>query len=220
MTHVLYLHGFGSGPKTAKGTALGQRLAGRVRSYAIPDLEAGDFFSLTMERICDRAAAAVAALPEDEAPVLLIGSSLGGYTAALLAAQGRIPRASALLLIAPAFGFGERWAEHLGIAGVAAWRRDGQRMFFHHASQQERPLGVGFLDSAERLPGFPLAPEIPVVIVHGRRDDTVDWRMSRRYADQDADIEFHLVDGDHRLTDQRHEDLITWCAGDLIDRLG
>ena len=219
MTHVLYLHGFGSGPKTAKGTALGKRLADVVSSYAIPDLEAGDFFSLTMDRICERAAAAVAALPNDDAPVMVIGSSLGGYTAALLAAAGRIPRASALLLIAPAFGFGERWAERLGIAGVGEWRRTGKRAFFHFASEREQPLGVGFLESAECLPGFPLAPEIPVVIVHGRRDDTVDWQQSRRYADQDANIEFHLVDGDHRLTDQRHEDLIAWCARDLIDRI-
>jgi pimeloyl-ACP methyl ester carboxylesterase len=219
MTHVLYLHGFGSGPKTAKGTALGKRLANVVSSYAIPDLEAGDFFSLTMDRICERASAAVAALPNDDAPVLVIGSSLGGYTAALLAAAGRIPRAHALLLIAPAFGFGERWAERLGVAGVAEWRRTGQRAFFHFASEREQPLGVGFLESAETLPGFPLAPEIPVVIVHGRRDDTVDWQQSRRYADQDANIEFHLVDGDHRLTDQRHEDLIAWCARDLIQRI-
>jgi pimeloyl-ACP methyl ester carboxylesterase len=220
MTHVLYFHGFGSGPKTAKGTAVGKRLADVTTSYAIPDLEAGDFFSLTMDRICERAAAAVAALPDDGAPVLVIGSSLGGYTAALLAAQGRIPRADALLLIAPAFGFGERWAERLGTAGVAEWRRTGQRMFFHYASEREQPLGVGFLDSAERLPGFPVAPEIPVVIIHGRRDDTVDWQQSRRYADQDANIEFHLVDGDHRLTDPRHEDLIAWCARDLITRIG
>lgn len=219
MTHVLYLHGFGSGPKTAKGTALGKRLADVTRSYAIPDLEAGDFFSLTMDRICERAAAAVAALPDDGAPVLVIGSSLGGYTAALLAAQGRIPRADALLLIAPAFGFGERWAERLGTAGVAEWRRTGQRLFFHYASEREQPLGVGFLESAERLPGFPIAPEVPVVIVHGRRDDTVDWQQSRRYADQDANIEFHLIDGDHRLTDPRHEDLIAWCARDLITRI-
>jgi pimeloyl-ACP methyl ester carboxylesterase len=218
--HGIYLHGFGSGPRTAKGTALGRRLADGLDSYRIPDLEAGDFFSLTMESILDRAAAAVAGAPDDGRPVLLIGSSLGGYAAALLAAQERIPRVAGMLLIAPAFGFSERWAERLGAAAVADWRRTGQRPFFHFASDREIPLGVGFLESCERLPGFPLPPEFPVVIVHGRRDDTVDWRMSRRYADQEGDIELHLVDGDHRLTDPRHEDLITWCAKDLIARVG
>jgi hypothetical protein len=216
--HALYFHGFGSGPQTAKGTALGRRLAGAVRSYAIPDLEGGDFFSLTMERIFDRAAAAVAAAPGGDEPVLVIGSSLGGYTAAMLAAQGRLPRAAALLLIAPAFGFGVRWGERLGAEGVAAWRRDGSRPFLHHANGKEEPLGVAFLDSCERLPAFPVPPRIPVAIVHGRGDDTVDWRMSRAYADQEGAIEYHLVEGDHRLTEPRHEDLIAWCALDLLAR--
>ena len=172
-----------------------------------------------MNRFMDTAEKAAADLPDDGEPLLVIGSSLGGYTAALLAAQGRLPRAAAYLLIAPAFGFSERWAEKLGAEAVATWRRTGSRPFFHYASESEQPLGVGFLDSAEKLPGYPLAPEVPVVIVHGRRDETVDWRESRRYADQDAAIEFHLIDGDHRLTEPRHEELIAWCANDLLDRI-
>lgn len=219
--HAIYLHGFGSGPLTAKGTALGRRLAGVVRSYAIPDLEGGDFHSLTMERIFDRAAEAVASAPGGDEPVLVIGSSLGGYTAAMLAAQNRLPRAAALLLIAPAFGFGKRWGERLGLDAVAAWRQSGSRPFFHFASGKEQPLGAGFLASCERLPEFPALPRIPVAIVHGRGDDTVDWRMSRNYvdqADQEGAIEFHLIAGDHRLTEPRHEDLIAWCAKDLIVR--
>ena len=138
--HALYLHGFGSGPATAKGTAIGRRLAGAVSSYAIPDLEGGDFRALTMDGIFARALAAIAALPDDGAGVLLIGSSLGGYTAALLAAQGRIPRVAGLLLIAPAFGFIERWTEILGDDGVAAWRAAGERLFYHHAAERELPL--------------------------------------------------------------------------------
>lgn len=221
---AIYLHGFGSGPQTVKGVALGRQLASVVDSYGIPDLEEGDFFSLTMELIFDRAAAAVAAAPGRDEPVLVIGSSLGGYTAAMLAAQGRLPRAAALLLIAPAFGFGKRWGERLGAEAVAAWRQSGSRQFFHHASGKEQPLGAGFLASCERLPAYPAPPAIPVTIVHGRGDDSVDWRMSRTYVDQgtdqDAAIEFHLIDGDHRLIEPRHEDLITWCAKDLIARCG
>lgn len=219
--HAIYLHGFGSGPQTAKGTALGRRLAGAVCSYAIPDLEEGDFFSLTMERIFDRAAAAVAAVPGGDEPVLVIGSSLGGYTAAMLAAQRRLPRAAALLLIAPAFGFGKRWGERLGADAVAAWRQSGSRPFFHHASGKEQPLGAGFLASCEHLPAFPAPPVMPVTIIHGRGDDTVDWRMSRDYVDQvdqGGAMEFHLIDGDHRLMEPRHEELIAWCAKDLIAR--
>lgn len=215
--HVLYLHGFGSGPLSAKGLALGKRLADRVASYAIPDLEGGDFFALTMERIQERALAAIAALPADGAPLMLVGSSLGGYTAALLAARGRLPaRVAGLLLIAPAFGFTARWARLVGEDGLRQWRAEGRRLFRHHGRDRDEWLSTAFLDSCLDLPEIPGLTTIPTVIVHGRQDETVDWRLSRAYADQPGLCEYHLLQGDHRLTEPRHEDLIFWCADDLL----
>ncbi len=223
--HAIYLHGFGSGPKTAKGLALGNRLGGAVTSYSIPDLEGGDFTGLTMDGILARAVAAVQALPADGRQVLLIGSSLGGYVAAQLAAEGRVERVAGLLLIAPAFGFTSRWSERLGPAGLAAWRRNGSLPFFHFAAERELPLGVGFYDSCLALPEVPAQARsssggaLPVTIVHGRQDETVDQRFSVQYATAHEHVDLHLVEGDHRLTDQRHEQLIAWSAVDLLTRL-
>lgn len=219
MTHALYLHGFGSGPKTSKGLALGQQLAGAVTSYAIPDLEGGSFTDLTMDGILGRTEAALRALPDDGQPVLLIGSSLGGYTAAHLAASGRAHRVGALLLIAPAFGFTSSWAKRLGEAGVARWRSAGSLPFFHYAAERELPLGVGFYESCLTLPDVPAQAPMPVAIVHGRQDETVDHRQSLHYAANRDSAELHLVDGDHRLTEPRHEELIAWCARDLLARM-
>jgi uncharacterized protein len=219
--HVLYLHGFASGPASEKGQALGRRLAGLATSYAIPDLEGGDFLHLTMDGIMDRATAAIACLPADDRPVILVGSSLGGYTAALLAARDRLPpRVRGLLLIAPAFGFTARWSALLGEAGVEEWRRTGHRLFHHHVRGRDERLSTGFLDSCLRLPELPAASAIPTTIVHGLQDETVDWRLSRAYADQGGRCELHLMQGDHRLTEPRHEDLIAWCARDLIAQTG
>ena len=221
--HALYLHGFGSGPLTAKGVALGRRLAGALTTYAIPDLEGGDFFNLTMPGILARVAAAVRAVPDDGRPIVLIGSSLGGYVAAQCAAQSAAmevsKRIGALLLIAPAFGFTSRWAERQGSAGVAAWQRDGSLPFYHFAAERELPLGVGFYQSCLALPELPAQSPVPVVIVHGRQDETVDHRHSLAYATQRDHVELHLIDGDHRLTEPRHEELIAWCAGDQLKRL-
>jgi uncharacterized protein len=217
--HALYLHGFASSPKTAKGVALGKRLAGAIRSYAIPDLEGGDFRGLTMDLIAARAEQALRALPADGATALLIGSSLGGYTAAWLAAAGRAHRVAALLLIAPAFGFTDSWATRLGAEGIAAWRRDGRRSFFHHAAERELPLGAGFYESCVPLPALPGQAPVPVAIVHGRQDESVDHRQSIAYASAHERVELHLITGDHRLTEARHEDLIAWCALDLIARM-
>jgi uncharacterized protein len=217
--HGIYLHGFGSGPLTAKGTALGQRLAGVLSTWTIPDLEGGDFTGLTMDAILARAEAALQALPADGAPVLLVGSSLGGYTAALLAAQGRAHRVGGILLIAPAFGFTTHWTAQLGAAGVAAWRRTGSRPFFHFGAQREVPLGVGFYESCLLLPELPGPAVQPVSVVHGRQDATVDHRVSLAYARECEGVELHLVNGDHRLTEPRHEELIAWAAHDLLQRM-
>ncbi len=221
--HGIYLHGFASSAKTAKGVALGQRLARTLASYRIPALEGepadeAAFFHLTMTGIRDRAAAAVAALPDDGRGCLLIGSSLGGYTAALLAAQRTSPRIRALLLIAPAFGFTTRWSARLGPQGTALWQRQGHLPFFHHAHEREMPLGYGFLESCQNLPDLPDHPGVPVAIVHGIQDETVDHRQSIAYQQGHAGVELHLVDGDHRLMEPHHEDLIAWCAEDLVRR--
>lgn len=218
--HVRYLHGFASSVRTAKGIALGERLRSAVASYAIPDLEGGDFRGMTMDSLRARAAAACAALPADGQPLVLIGSSLGGYLAALLAATAPPPRLAGLLLIAPAFGFPSAWAARLGPAGIAAWEATGERLFFHHASEREQPLGYGFLASCRGLPELPGQAPVPVVIVHGRQDDSVDHRQSIAYHQARARVELHLVEGDHRLTEPRHEALLEWCARDLLARVG
>jgi pimeloyl-ACP methyl ester carboxylesterase len=214
--HVLYLHGFASSVRTAKGIALGKRLHGQVRSYGIPDLEGADFRAMTMDTIFERARTALAALPQDGHPVLVLGSSLGGYVAAHLAAS-RLPRPiSALVLIAPAFGFTTTWKERLGEAGIAQWRSAGERQFFHHASEAERPLGYGFLESCLGLAEMPGETGVPTAIVHGRQDETVPCQRSITYALERRGVELHVVEGDHRLGEARHEDLLMWCVGDVL----
>lgn len=216
LPHVRYLHGFGSGPRTEKGLELGRRIADACATYAIPDLEGGDFTGLSMEAMRART---LAACPRD-GRVVLVGSSMGGYLAAWLAAGGDIPNLAGIVLIAPAFGFTARWAEILGANGVEAWRRDGSRLFFHYGAQAEVPLGVQFLHSCERLPELPGDPVVPCAIIHGRGDQTVDHRASMRFAAAHPAVELHLVQGDHRLTEPRHADLIAWAVRDLIARAG
>jgi uncharacterized protein len=218
VSHVLYLHGFASSPATAKGQALKRLLAGEVTSYAVPRLDGGDFRAMTFASMRAVVADAVARLPADGAPVLLIGSSLGGYLAALVAAD--LPRVRGLCLIAPAFEFGVRWIESVGPEASARWRAEGALAFFHYATEREELLGHGFAESCVGLPDYPAAPAIPIAIVHGLKDETVDPRVSVRYRERTPSAELHLVDGDHRLTEPRHEALIAWCARDLIARIG
>jgi surfactin synthase thioesterase subunit len=50
----------------------------------------------------------------------------------------------------------------------------------------------------------PEAPQIPIVIVHGWRDDVVPCDNSIRFA-RGCHATLHLLDGDHRLTDNIDE---------------
>src|SRR5712691_11493090 len=97
----LYLHGFASGPGSQKAAFFRRKFLARGVELRIPDLSDGDFEGLTLTRqlaVIDREAAS--------GSVSLIGSSLGGYLAALYAA--RHAAVHKVVAMAPAFGFARR----------------------------------------------------------------------------------------------------------------
>ena len=101
---VVYLHGFASGPGSQKAQYFRERFAGCGVDLAIPDLAGGDFEHLTITRQLQ-----VIEHRVDGRAVALIGSSMGGYLAALYAA--RHAGVERVVLMAPAFGFARRWPE-------------------------------------------------------------------------------------------------------------
>jgi len=64
--------------------------------------------------------------------------------------------------------------------------------------------GLFLLAPAYYMEGYedltPLPPSMPIAIVHGWHDDIVPVENSIRYA-RECSASLHLVDGDHRLTD-------------------
>lgn len=72
------------------------------------------------------------------------------------------------------------------------------------AAAETRAAGLFVLAPAYYMPGYedltPAPPAIPIEIVHGWRDDVVPPENSIRYA-HGCRATLHLVDGDHRLTD-------------------
>ena len=126
----------------------------------------------------------------------LIGSSLGGYLAALYAA--RHPEVLAAVLLAPAFGFARRWPERLGESQMNAWRRNGWMSVYHYGLERMLPLGYGLIDDGLRYEDFPEIHQ-PVLLIHGTRDDVVTADWSRQYASARPNVELELVDSDHEL---------------------
>ena len=105
----LWVHGFASGPLSSKGRFARDRLRDRGVELAIPDFNEPSFFHLTVSRML----AQIDDLAGAREPVTLFGSSLGGFAAATWAAT-RPDRATALVLLAPAFDLAPRWAARMG----------------------------------------------------------------------------------------------------------
>src|ERR1700678_4151148 len=96
---VVYLHGFASGPQSGKARFFAERFGARGVPFVAPRLDEGDFEGLTISgqlKVVEKAVG--------EGPVVLMGSSLGGYLAALYAARHR-EAVEKLVLLAPAFQF-------------------------------------------------------------------------------------------------------------------
>lgn len=76
------------------------------------------------------------------------------------------------------------------------------------AASQLAAAGLFVLAPAYFMPGYedltPNAPELPLAIVHGWRDDVVPVENSIRFAAA-CRAELHVIDGDHRLTENIDE---------------
>ena len=190
---LLYFHGFASGPASTKATLLQTRLAALGHRLAVPDL-APDF---THQTITNQLAIAAALLGPE--PAILMGSSLGGYLAALVAA--RMPeRVRALVLLAPAFAFAPRWEAQLGLEVMEHWRHHGVMPVMHYGRERDELLSVELLDDARRYPDEP-DPRAPALVIAGRYDDAVPLASVEEFAAKRPERELVVYDAGHQLTE-------------------
>lgn len=190
---ILYLHGFASGPASRKARYFAQRFAAEGRPLEIPSLDEGDFQHLTISgqlALLDRMLGG--------APSVLIGSSLGGYLAALYAARHWEVRR--LILLAPAFDFTKLWQKELGPERLAFWKERGTIRVFHYTENREVPLDYGLLEDAGKFEPFPEFGQ-PALIVHGNQDASVTVELSAEFAARHANVRLVRLDSGHDLGD-------------------
>jgi pimeloyl-ACP methyl ester carboxylesterase len=191
VTRILYFHGFASGPGSSKARFFASRFAARGVTLEIPDLAGGDFEHLTLTGQLDR----IERLAHGDA-VSLMGSSMGGYLAALYAAAH--PEVRRVVLLAPAFGFARRWPEALGRECVDEWRRTGWMETVHYAEGRPRRLHYGLLEDGLRYPDYPDFRQ-PALIFHGAHDDVVPAAFSGTFAAAHPNAALDVVDSGHEL---------------------
>ncbi len=194
---VLYLHGFASSPESSKATYLSQRFTERGIEVRTPDLNLPDFSTLTVTRMLDQADDAIGRFDPD-APIVVVGSSLGGFVAVHTAAR-RPDRVHALVLLAPALDFGGTRMRQLGEMSVNDWRRAGTLDVFHYAYRRTMPVHYALYEDASRYTATDIELAMPIVVFQGRHDDTVDPVTVEAWSRSRPNVELHMLDDDHQL---------------------
>jgi pimeloyl-ACP methyl ester carboxylesterase len=161
----------------------------------------------------------LAAIDSVHGPVLLVGSSMGGWLM-LLAALARPERVIGLVGIAAAPDF-------------TSWGfSDADKATIREAGRLEEPTPYGdrpyvttrtFWESGEALTllGSEIAIDCPVRLLHGLDDPDVPWRISLDLAGRlrSADVQATLVkDGDHRLSRPGDIALLIATVRQLLER--
>ncbi|MBC2670319.1 alpha/beta hydrolase [Novosphingobium piscinae] len=202
---LVFLPGYKSDMAGGKAVALfDQALAtGRgclLLDYAGCGLSDGRFADGTLSRWRDEVLALVDAICPGR-PLLLAGSSMGGWLM-LLVALARPHQVRGLLGIAAAPDFTE-WGYD---AAQQALLATGEVLYEDNPYGSEpTPTHPGFWrdGQANRVLGAPIAFAGPVHLLHGQRDADVPWEVALRLAAalrSDA-VQVTLVkDGDHRLS--------------------
>ena len=207
----IYLHGFASSPQSAKAQDISKRFAQIHTQLTIPDLNTGGFSGLTITRQIQQVAAL---FPDDSVPVTLIGSSLGGLTAAHLAQQ--YSQVQRLVLLAPAFAFLSHWLPKLGEEAIQRWQQEGNYPVYHYGEGKTLPLSYNFVTDAAQYQEDSLQRPIPTLILHGKQDEVIPITASRDFARYRPWVELVELDSDHALGNFMEE---IWQAISLFCQL-
>ncbi|HBC41712.1 MAG TPA: esterase [Pseudanabaena sp.] len=192
--NYLYLHGFASSPNSYKASFMQQRFAELGLTLHVPDLNLADFSKVTLS---EQLAYLDRTYLQNHEPIAVIGSSLGGFLAVLLAVQNSLVQK--LVLLAPAFGFGERITQNIGAENVAQWEQDGSREFYHYGLKRNVNLQFQFLVDAQKYSEAQLTRSLPILIFHGIHDEVVPASLSREFAKKRSQVILKLLNDDHAL---------------------
>ena len=205
---VVFLGGYASDMTGTKATALEAHVRARGHAFLRFDYRghgqsSNRFEDGTIGRWRDDALAAIDALTEG--PQVLVGSSMGGWIA-LLVAVARPDRVAGLVGIAAAPDFTEdlMWAE-FDEAQRATLTADRILRLPSEYSEEPSIVTMDLIEDGRThlLLRAPVPVRVPVRLLQGMRDPDVPYRLALTLADriEGDDVQVTLIkDGDHRLS--------------------
>ena len=222
---VVFLPGFASDMQGIKALSLRNFCAERGQAmlrldYSGHGASGGAFEGGTISAWTADAAAVIDQVAP-EGGILLVGSSMGGWIALLLALRlGE--RVAGLVGIAAAPDFTEDlMRSNLDEAARAALAQEGVYLA-PSAYGTPTPITAGLLEDGARhlLLRAPISISCPVRLLQGQRDEDVPWQTALQVAERltGDDVRIMLVkDGDHRLSRTQDLALLVQTVTDLIE---
>ena len=215
---IFWLGGFRSDMAGSKAAALDRWAEGSGHAAARFDYSGhgrsgGRLEEGTISRWLEEAQAVLDAFTRG--PQVLVGSSMGGWIALLLAKslaeRGEAGRLAGMVLIAPAFDMTRdlMW-EQFTPAERRRLKKNGFLAFPSAYSDEPDIITQALLDDGARhlLGDHPIETHCPVHVIQGMQDEDVPWshatRLMERLPFDDAVLTL-VRDGDHRLS--RPEDI-------------
>lgn len=191
----IYLHGFASGNNALKANFFKAKLSECGINLVTPDLNEDDFTNLTMTRQIEH----VKKLIDPTIPITLLGSSMGGLLALILAQElGNIQR---IILFAPAIQMAKRWMKRAP-EQLEKWKNDGYTLVHHYGYKKEMPLNYKFIEDLAGYTEEKFTRELPTLIFHGTQDTTVPHEVSAKYAKNKDYVSYYELSSDHSLENQ------------------
>lgn len=206
---VVFLHGLRSDMEGTKALALEAACRARGQAFLRFDCtghgaSSGRFEDGTMTTWRDDALFAIDTLTEG--PLVLVGSSMGGWLM-LLVALARRARVAGLVGIAPAPDFTEdlMWAR-MAPETRQTLQREG--VVYEPSEYDDEPTActMALIEDGRHhlLLRGEIDLDVPVRLLHGMKDPDVPWEMSVKLAGAltSRDVETTLIkEGDHRLSE-------------------
>jgi pimeloyl-ACP methyl ester carboxylesterase len=214
---LVWLGGFKSDMRSTKASALLAWAEERGRAALALDYSGhgesgGAFEAGTIGRWFEEALAVFQA--ETQGPQIVLGSSMGGWIALLLAralvSAGEAKRLHGLVLVAPAVDFTSHMWETLPADVRQTIQTEGKWLRPSQYSPEPYPITRQLIEEGRNhlLLGGTIRTHAPVHILQGMQDADVPWRRATLLIEHlagDPAVLTLVKDGDHRLS--REEDL-------------